>query len=111
MDEVKDLIHLGMYYCGGKAYRARKSRFNEYFYVEELVLEKDVKPHFQFARGMVKNITSEHLMPAEQAALYSMTVGACTNCLRELTANESLRRGYGPVCAARNGWPYDTNAD
>lgn len=111
MDEDKGLIHLGMYYYGGKAYRARKSRFNEYFYVEELILEKDVKPHFQFARGMVKNITAKHLMPYEQAAMFSKTVGSCVNCLRDLTAPESLRRMYGPICATRNGWPYDTNAD
>jgi len=103
------IIHLGMYYYDGKAYRAKKSQRSGGFYVEELLLEP--KPAFVYARGVVKNITPEHKMPPEQAAMFSKNVGACLNCLRELTANESLRRGYGPVCAARHGWPYDSNAD
>ena len=106
-----DLVNLGMYYYEGKAYRARQSIFKGNFYVEELILENGVKPHYQFVRGMVKNIGPEHKMSAEQAAMFSKAIGACTNCFRDLTANESLRRGYGPVCAARHGWPYDTNAD
>lgn len=104
------LIHLALYYYDGKAYRARQSRFNGNFYAEELKLDGE-RPHFEYVRGVVKNITPEHLMPPEQAAMFSKTVGACCNCLRELTANESLRRGYGPICAARHGWPYNTNAD
>lgn len=103
------LIHLALYYYGGKAYRARKSISSGNFYMEELVLKP--KPKFVYARGVIVGIRPEHLMPPEQAAMFSKTVGACCNCLRELTANESLRRGYGPVCAARHGWPYDSNAD
>jgi len=80
----------GMYYYDGKAYRAKKSQRSGGFYVEELLLEP--KPAFVYARGVVKNITPEHKMPPEQAAMFSKNVGACLNCLRELTANESLRR-------------------
>lgn len=110
--EAPKLIHLGMYYYDGKAYRAKESRSQSgRFYVEELVLQDGEKPQFVYARGVVNRITPEHKMSAEQAAMFSRSVGACTNCFRELTANESLRRMYGPICAARNGWPYDTNAD
>jgi hypothetical protein len=108
--EEPQLIHLALYYYDGKAYRAQRSPSGR-FYMKELVLEEGKSPKFVYSRGTVNLIRPEHLMPPAQAAMFSKTVGACCNCLRELTANESLRRGYGPVCAARHGWPYDTNAD
>lgn len=107
----RSLVHLGMYYYEGKAYRARKSTLSENFHMEELVIRAHHKPQFVYVRGMVKNIRPEHRMLPEQAALFSKIIGACCNCFRDLTAAESLRRMYGPICAARNGWPYDTNAD
>jgi predicted Zn-ribbon and HTH transcriptional regulator len=35
----------------------------------------------------------------------------CKDCGYPLSRKESKRRGYGPKCAKRNGWPYDFNAD
>jgi hypothetical protein len=45
-------------------------------------------------------------MSAEQAAEFGALYGICCNCGRDLTDETSIFHGYGPVCAARNGWVY-----
>lgn len=41
--------------------------------------------------------------PEESARLYGQRFGHCCFCRRELTNHESIRLGYGPICAANYG--------
>lgn len=38
------------------------------------------------------------------AIAYGKKFGRCAVCNRELTDEESIERGIGPVCADRMGW-------
>lgn len=44
--------------------------------------------------------------PATMARLQGQRYGACCFCRRELTTNESLAVGYGPICAEKFGLPW-----
>jgi len=44
--------------------------------------------------------------PAEAASLQGQRYGSCCFCRRELTTNESLAVGYGPICADHYGLPW-----
>jgi hypothetical protein len=59
----------------------------------------------------LRAIKAEYRMTAEQASAFGALYGVCCNCFRELTREESMRRGYGPTCAEKNAWPYDHGAD
>ena len=45
-------------------------------------------------------------MDADQAAQFGALYGVCCNCGRELSDERSIHAGYGPTCAANNGWPW-----
>jgi Family of unknown function (DUF6011) len=42
--------------------------------------------------------------PLKAALAYGQKWSACAVCGRELTNNESIQRGIGPICAERYGW-------
>lgn len=44
--------------------------------------------------------------PAKAAALQGQKFGCCCFCSRELITNDSVRVGYGPVCADKYGLPW-----
>jgi hypothetical protein len=44
--------------------------------------------------------------PTSFARLYGQRTGSCCFCGRELSTNESLHVGYGPVCADKWGLPW-----
>ena len=46
----------------------------------------------------------------EVAQAYARETGACMFCHRKLTHPTSVSHGYGPVCAERNGLPYEAVA-
>lgn len=47
--------------------------------------------------------------PAEAATAYGQRTGCCCFCGRELTAEDSVSVGYGPICAANHGLPHGSN--
>ena len=42
--------------------------------------------------------------PMRYAEAYGKRTGVCCCCGRELTNDESIERGIGPICAAKFGW-------
>lgn len=44
--------------------------------------------------------------PASTVAEHGLKTGNCSFCSKELTTNESLAVGYGPVCAGHYGLPW-----
>ena len=51
-------------------------------------------------------ITADDKLTAAKAAEFGKTYGSCVNCSKLLTDDRSVEVGYGPVCAANNGWPW-----
>ena len=42
--------------------------------------------------------------PEQAAVAYGKRFGSCSVCSRQLTNEESINRGIGPICASRFGW-------
>jgi len=64
-----------------------------------------------FARGKASDALVEALVefnenPSEKAKAHGQKFGSCCFCSRELTTQESVSVGYGPVCADRYGLPW-----
>lgn len=51
-------------------------------------------------------LTTEDTITADDASRFGKVTGQCINCGRGLTDERSLQVGYGPTCAANNGWPW-----
>lgn len=49
--------------------------------------------------------------PSEFTTNYGKKTGSCCFCARELTTEESLHAGYGPVCAGHYGLPWGATSD
>lgn len=45
--------------------------------------------------------------PQEYAVEYGRKTGTCCICSRQLTADESVKYGIGPICAARYGFTFE----
>lgn len=58
---------------------------------------------FRFARFAFKHIWKNGAMPEGYEVNHT---GSCGQCGRELTTPESIKTGFGPVCAKRLGIPH-----
>jgi hypothetical protein len=52
-----------------------------------------------------------HLMTQDEAAAFGRQYSFCCNCAKYLDDDRSLAAGYGPTCAANNGWYYPTHTE
>lgn len=62
-------------------------------------LQGHSRGRFEFAKGMVRELTADDKMTLEQARSYGALYGICSNCGATLTDEGSIERGMGPVCA------------
>lgn len=51
-------------------------------------------------------LTGADKVSAADAARFGALTGECINCGKRLTDERSIDAGYGPTCAANNGWPW-----
>jgi hypothetical protein len=56
--------------------------------------------------ALVEALVEFNENPSEKATAHGKEFGHCCFCSRELTTQESLSVGYGPVCADRYGLPW-----
>lgn len=56
--------------------------------------------------AVIKLLKSFAANPAKVASDYGRMSGSCCFCQREITTDESLAVGYGPICAERYGLPW-----
>jgi hypothetical protein len=56
---------------------------------------------WDYAAGAIRDLRPEHRMTVERAEELSVRFGRCIRCGRVLTAEESVARGIGPVCASK----------
>lgn len=54
---------------------------------------------FVYAQGAIHTLRANWRMTAEQAAEFGALYGICCACGRDLTDEQSIARGIGPVCA------------
>lgn len=59
------------------------------------------KATFEYAPGIVKQLTPEHKMTLEQAKEFGALYGTCCVCGRTLTNEGSIENGIGPICASK----------
>lgn len=59
---------------------------------------------FEYVSGLIKKIRPEWRMAFEEAAKFGALYGVCMRCGRDLTAEESIDRAMGPVCAGKKNW-------
>ena len=59
---------------------------------------------FVRASGWLKKTSEGTLMTKEEAAKFGALYNHCANCGKILSDEESVARGYGPVCASNMGW-------
>jgi hypothetical protein len=56
---------------------------------------------FEYAQGAINTLRSEHKMSLEQAKEYGRLYGVCCQCGTELTDENSIAAGIGPICAGK----------
>jgi hypothetical protein len=56
---------------------------------------------WDYVKGALAGVTGDHRMTLEQANEISIRISRCVRCRRTLTAEESVSRGVGPVCASK----------
>lgn len=56
---------------------------------------------WEYARGAMGKIGTEHKLTLEQAKQYGQLTGICCCCGRTLTNEESIAEGIGPICKGK----------
>lgn len=56
---------------------------------------------FEYAAGAIHRLTSADRMSLEQAQEFGKLYGVCCRCAADLTDEESIARGMGPICAGK----------
>lgn len=94
----------------GEVYVVKANRAGTRVYAKRLVehggerLTEDgevVHLEFEYAPGVVQQLTGEQRMDLERARALSIRYGRCLACGKTLTDATSVERGVGPVCAKR----------
>lgn len=57
--------------------------------------------HFVYAAGAIHTLRADQKMTLEQAAVFGRLYGVCVRCGADLTDENSIARGIGPICAGR----------
>lgn len=60
--------------------------------------------HWSYDRGGIFKLDSSLAVTVEQARAFGATTGFCIACGKQLDNDESVDRGFGPVCGQRYGW-------
>lgn len=110
---ARDAGPLGMHVLDGNIYRVVKARYSDHRYAQIVNFDPETgKVTFDApaTRGMVFRLSEATRMTTEAAAEFGHHYHRCCNCGKDLTDPRSTTAGYGPVCAANNGWEWGTVA-
>jgi hypothetical protein len=89
----------GMYIKSGEIYKIQKAVHGSgHLYAKRL---DKATQRFEYATGMVRQLTQAHKMTLAEAKEYGALYGVCCVCARTLTNEESIAAGIGPTCAGR----------
>jgi len=56
---------------------------------------------FTYAPGAIHILRADHKLTAAEAAQYGRLYGVCVACASQLTDEDSIARGMGPICAGK----------
>lgn len=85
----------GFYLVNAGAFKVKRSQSTGRLYAMKLDLNTG---KFEYDKGAIYNLRPETRMTKEQAAAYGHQTGRCMICGRELTNEESIKIGIGPIC-------------
>jgi hypothetical protein len=102
----------------GEIYKAQFARANGSggLYAKRLVIESEPERdddgkilvpavmEFEYVSGLIREIKPEWRMTLEEASEWGALYGRCLRCSRTLTAEESIERAMGPICAGKANW-------
>jgi hypothetical protein len=95
----------------GTFFKVYQTRTSKQIVAKELIETADGHEFEYRGKRRLKGLSEDTRMTDAEAAAWSKLYGQCCNCLADLTDERSVLMGYGPVCAANNGWPYPTKAE
>lgn len=67
------------------------------------------EPAYVCTETVLDNLRRFNADPVAAAEIYGRNTGRCCFCGKELTRNDSISVGYGPICAGRFGLPHPYN--
>lgn len=92
----------GMHILKGSIYKVQRAVHGSgNLYAKELVQQDEERWTFDYAPGVVRNLSQDTAMTLEQAKEFGALYGTCAVCGRTLTNEESIEAGIGPVCAGK----------
>lgn len=97
------VLEAGMYRKDDVIYKVQKAVHGSgNLYAKRLVLDLDSEGFtFEYAPGVVRNLTADDRMTLEEAKSFGALYGTCVVCGRTLTNETSIAEGIGPICANR----------
>jgi hypothetical protein len=96
------ITEAGMYMKDGVIYKVQKAVHGSgHLYAKKLAGGETEDFYFEYAPGVVKNLTPADKMTLEQAKEFGALYGTCCVCGRTLTDEDSIEAGIGPVCAKK----------
>jgi hypothetical protein len=93
----------GMYFMNGVVYKVQRAiHGSRRLYAKRLLPNSPgERAVFIYAPGVVNVLTPEHKMTMEQAKEWGALYGTCVRCGALLTAEDSIERMMGPICATK----------
>lgn len=93
----------GVYLMDGNIYKVQRAIHGSgQKYAKRLLPNsKGERAIFIYAPGVVRKLRPEHRMTMEQAKQWGALYGTCVRCGALLTAEDSIERMMGPVCATK----------
>lgn len=88
----------------GRALYAKKLVRERYEFGTDNNEDAVMRHKFVFMPGLIAKIDPSWKMTKEQAQAFGQLYGICVNCLRDLTDENSIAMGMGPICAGKRGW-------
>jgi hypothetical protein len=93
----------GMYLMNGVVYKVQRAIHGSgRLYAKRLLPNSPgERAVFIYAPGVVNVLTPEHKMTMKQAKEWGALYGTCVRCGAVLTAEDSIERMMGPICATK----------
>jgi len=93
-------VEVGLYRVDGVAYKVKRAVYGSGF-LYACPWDEEAKCFGQKEAGAIRKIRVSHRMTAKEAGPYGLAMGACAHCGRDLTDENSIALGLGPVCAGK----------
>lgn len=92
----------GWYKVGDDIYKVQRAVHGSgHLYAKKLVITGPGEGSWEYAPGMVRQLTSDQRLSLEDAQAFGKLYGVCAICGKTLTDETSIADGIGPVCNKR----------